>query len=393
MMRRLGAWAICFAVVFCVGCATRNSQNTQRAKRALLEKKIYFEFIETPFAEAMRHISKLSGVQITWDPDLPKKPITLKMTQVSVWVALKWVGKMAGPDAWPDVQRDGSVKITRHSRFSMGIYDVQEIIEPVPDFGTPPDPLRVGLTPETWSPTCSESGLVAEIRALGGKNAWSAGKSIEGRNGKLVIFQTPTVHKKIRNYLKELRVGKRCDVEMEVRIMTGVDFPDLLNRLSLKAGKEFTNKKAGKLVAMVEKSGGRVTRLPDSVFRSRVPGRVSLRKKHSYLSHYTADGTASRQQFYTGFDMKVFAAVSRNRRALTAHLRPAYCQLLATNTKKTSDGNVEVPVLDERWQNLVVKLSSGGCVALLLEPKLKDKRVAGPILVLLNTRVSRARSK
>jgi hypothetical protein len=392
-MRRLGAWAVCLAVALCVGCARRDSQNVRRARvrQALLEKTISFEFVETPFAEAVRHISKLSGVRITWDQDMPRKSITLRMSKVSVWLALEWLGKMARRDASPDVQKDGSVKITRHSRFSMLIYDVQDLIENVPDFCTPPDPLRVGLTPAPWSPAYSDSELVNEIRTLVGKDAWSYGKSIEARNGKLVIVQTAAVHKKIRKYLKQLRLSTRYDLELKVQLMTGANFPGLMKRLGLKPGRKFTGKKARKLIALVEKNGGRTTRLPNSVLRSRVTGRVSLRRKHSYLSYYAADGTACRQQFHTGFDMKVFAAISRDRRLVTAHLRPAYCELLATNKRKTPRGNVEVPVLDERRQDLVVRLSRGGWAALLLESKVKDKRATGPVLVLLATRVVRVR--
>ncbi len=279
----------------------------------------------------------------------------------------------------------------------MRIYDVQDMTEPAPPICTgpflgkgPTPPLRrLGLAPRLWSPgpPGSTAELVDEIRTLIGEDAWSAEKTIEERSSLLVIVQTPAVHEKIMKHLEDLRFGACYGVEMEARLMTAADFPGLMKRLGLRAGQEFTDKQAAALTAAVKENGGRITRFPDSVFRSRVTGHVSQRKKRSYLCYYSDDGTAGRQQFYTGFDMQVFATVPRDQLAARMHLRPAYCELLATDKKETPGGKVEVPVVDERRGDTVITLSHEGWTALLLEPKTRDKRVAGPVLVLIGVQI------
>jgi hypothetical protein len=69
------------------------------AKR--MSRKVAFEFIETPFAEAIAFLNQLTKVNIILDPKslatgIDKTPVTLRVTDISMSSALKWMCVLAG---------------------------------------------------------------------------------------------------------------------------------------------------------------------------------------------------------------------------------------------------------------------------------------------------------
>lgn len=68
-----------------------------------LKKKIDFEFVETPVLEAINFLQQLSGVNMVVDPAVRNKntPITLKLRQMPLRLAMSWILKMAGCTSEP----------------------------------------------------------------------------------------------------------------------------------------------------------------------------------------------------------------------------------------------------------------------------------------------------
>ncbi len=76
-----------------------------------LDKKISFEFVQTPLSEVCKFLSVM-GVKVTCDEELAEKLITLKMKKASIRMTLDWVAKLAGARA--NENKDGSFTITRN---------------------------------------------------------------------------------------------------------------------------------------------------------------------------------------------------------------------------------------------------------------------------------------
>jgi len=69
--------------------------------RKKLERKVTFEFVDTPLDEALTFLSQLVGVKMTLDPKVAasaKTKINLRVTDMTVDLALQWVLKLADLD-------------------------------------------------------------------------------------------------------------------------------------------------------------------------------------------------------------------------------------------------------------------------------------------------------
>jgi tetratricopeptide (TPR) repeat protein len=156
--------------------------------RKKLEKKISFEFVQTPLGEAINHLEKESGVKMVIDPtaaEAARKPITLRLNQATVSLALQWVLKLAGLGY--DLRENAAFISTPEAlapEVKMVIYDVQDL--PV-GAATVAEMIKALVKPET--------GLA--------KSA-----SVEERAGKLVVVARPEVHRDIRKLLDDLRKAK-----------------------------------------------------------------------------------------------------------------------------------------------------------------------------------------
>ncbi|MHC4917057.1 MAG: hypothetical protein ACYTGB_16380, partial [Planctomycetota bacterium] len=201
--------------------------------RRKLEKKVNFEFVQAPLTEAINFLQQVSDVNMIIDPAVKaggEKPITLKMTQASLKLALDWILKLAGLDY---ELRDNAVFISTPDNLKpetkMVIYDIQDLILAIPDFPGPEMDLmanQAGQLPvfNAAPPQAQndEAAIVEMIKQRIRPDTWgpNQGTSIEPRNGKLVVVQRPEVHRMISSLLSDLRSTQKVLVVVEGRLLT-----------------------------------------------------------------------------------------------------------------------------------------------------------------------------
>jgi type II secretory pathway component GspD/PulD (secretin) len=244
--------------------AQRTSQENERKAqepwkeemRRKLARKVTFEFVETPLAEALRFLSDLTKVNIILDPKVvgegaDKVPITLKVTDMDLEQALRWVLRLAELEY--DF-RNQAVFITRKanltSNIELQIYDIRDLTTAITDFPGPRIEAGVGnqasgtggvgvsfTEPAAAAPGLQAADLVALIKdKLLSAEFGDPGTSIEDHEGKLVVMQRPEVQEKIRQLLKSFRETQTIQVLTNVRMVDvnedfleeiGVDFEGL----------------------------------------------------------------------------------------------------------------------------------------------------------------------
>lgn len=158
-----------------------------------LEKKISFDFVDKSFDDAIDTLREHSGVTIIVNAKVLAAGIpnlNLHVTDMTQDLALDWVLKLAGLEK---NLRDGAVYIsTPDARQNEGIqavvYDVKNLTD-VPD--------AIGTV----------AAIADSIRQKVDPSQWDAalGTSMEEMEGRLLIFQRPAMHKKIRRHLKKLQ--------------------------------------------------------------------------------------------------------------------------------------------------------------------------------------------
>jgi Flp pilus assembly secretin CpaC/tetratricopeptide (TPR) repeat protein len=201
--------------------------------RRRLEKKVNFEFIQAPLVEAINFLQSVSEVNMILDPAVKaggERPITLKMSQASLKLALEWILKLANLDY---ELRDNAVFISNPGEFppetTMQIYDVQDLILAIPDFPgpelelTPTGSGGAGALPAAAPQAATdEAQIVDMIKRRIRPDSWAANQntSIEPRNGKLVVVQKPEVHRMIGSLLSDLRSTQKVLVVVEGRLLT-----------------------------------------------------------------------------------------------------------------------------------------------------------------------------
>lgn len=67
---------------------------------AALERRVSFEFVDTPFTKALQSLQALAEVTIVLDPEVTEEaddpPITLKVVDMPLIAAVRWVARLAG---------------------------------------------------------------------------------------------------------------------------------------------------------------------------------------------------------------------------------------------------------------------------------------------------------
>jgi hypothetical protein len=74
-----------------------DSEEWKKEVEKKLKKKVNFEFVQAPLTEALNFLQQVSDVNMVVDPAVRKKnpPITLKMAQAPLRLALSWILKLA----------------------------------------------------------------------------------------------------------------------------------------------------------------------------------------------------------------------------------------------------------------------------------------------------------
>ena len=190
----------------------------QAAIRKKLSRKVSFEFVETPFEEALNFLNSLAKVGIVIDPgalkaDATRTPITLKVTDMELDLALSWICRLA------DLRYEIRDRIFITSRtdaetIQLEIYDLRGLVRTIGELGW------VGPAIDTTKEIAErakndyaerekeEQAFLAAIKTLD-PNGWNDPMtSMEESGGKLIVMQTRAVHAAIAEHLAKLRKAK-----------------------------------------------------------------------------------------------------------------------------------------------------------------------------------------
>jgi len=215
----------------------------KKAMRKQLQRKVSFEFVDTPLSEAINFLQTLTKINIILDPRAAKgganTPITLKVSNMSLGLALEWILKLAELDY---TFKHQAIFITKPENVGraeavLKIYDVRDLTAAVTDFPAPEvGPAgRIGARPSSTAATALQAtpltemikarqrpDMIAEMlqtRVKPDTCAVELGTSIEEREGRLVVLQTPEVHALIAKLLDIFRAGARFQIRVEARFV------------------------------------------------------------------------------------------------------------------------------------------------------------------------------
>ncbi|HEY3321753.1 MAG TPA: hypothetical protein VGP72_14880 [Planctomycetota bacterium] len=204
--------------------------------RKKLSRHVSFEFVDTPLEEAIQFLNTLSKINIIIDPKITaegaqKTPITLRVQDMEMETALKWILRLAELEY--DL-RNQAVFITKKanliSNIELEIYDIRDLTTAITDFPGP----RVDLGAQSaqaggavnpfdtaaQAPTLAPPDLQVLIkeRLLPAEFA-DPQTSIEEQNGKLIVMQRPEVQDRIRALLRSFRETQTIQVLTQVRFV------------------------------------------------------------------------------------------------------------------------------------------------------------------------------
>ena len=205
--------------------------------RRKLQRRVTFEFVDQSLEDAINFLNSLTKVNIIIDPRIAanggnKQPITLRVSDMELELALKWILKLADLDY--DL-RNQAVFITQKANLSsnveLEIYDVRDLTTQITDFPGPRIDLgtQAGniVDPFATQPVVNQlkaPDLVQLIhdRLLPAEFA-DPQTSIAENNGQLVVMQRPEVHEKIRHLLRSIRETQTLQVLTQVRFIDTTD--------------------------------------------------------------------------------------------------------------------------------------------------------------------------
>jgi general secretion pathway protein D len=227
----------------------------KRDVRRMLDRKVTFEFVDTPLQEAIRFLETLTRTTLVLDARAfeggagATSPITLRVSDMPLHLALRWILRLADLDY---VLKDEAVFISTPRNLGgevdLKIYDVRDLTYTITQFAGPELILTAqqqgaGMGPigleESMPEQQFSSGSLADLvmnRVMPGSWAPELGTSIEERSGKLVVMQKPEVHRLIAQLLKTFRESQTLQVMVQSRFLEvresflediGVDFADL----------------------------------------------------------------------------------------------------------------------------------------------------------------------
>jgi type II secretory pathway component GspD/PulD (secretin) len=219
--------------------------------KAQMEKRISFDFVDTPLADVVAFLSNLTGATIILDPAAVQGnevPVTLKVGDMRLGAALDWILRLVNLTY---ALRDQAIFISTKERVadrpSLRIYDVRDLLAAIPDYsGTTLPSMGEGgggggggedlFAGEGGGEGESFTGedLVEFIRETVAPSSWGGeegggGGGAEGegapagtisyRQGKLVIIQTPEIHRQIEDLLSRFRESAALQVHITARFI------------------------------------------------------------------------------------------------------------------------------------------------------------------------------
>jgi tetratricopeptide (TPR) repeat protein len=180
--------------------------------RRKLQRKIDFEFVDTPLDEAVSFLRGQTGATFIVDPSVvaqgaPK--INLRVNDMSSDLALEWILKLS------DLEyslKDNAIVIGKpaslQNTVELQIVDISDLTHEIADFPGPEIPGEAAKRERgTSAPKLTASKIAELVRNRIQPESWdpAMGTSIEERGGKLVITQRPEVQEAVKKVLAELR--------------------------------------------------------------------------------------------------------------------------------------------------------------------------------------------
>ncbi len=224
--------------------------------RKKLTRRVSFEFVDTALEDAIQFLNAMAKVNIIIDPKIAaenanKTPITLRVSEMDVETALKWILRLAELEY--DL-RNQAVFITKKanlvSNVELEIYDIRDLTTAITDFPGP----RVDLSSMADAAGAGAGGAVANPFDTTAATATRGAQdlsvlikekllpaefadpttSIEEQSGKLIVMQRPEVQDRIRQLLRSFRETQT------VQVLTQVRFVDVTDGFLEEIGVHFT---------------------------------------------------------------------------------------------------------------------------------------------------------
>ena len=171
--------------------------------KAWRDRKVTFNFIETPFLEAIAAVQRQAGVEIALDPegaDLRHPEVTLKVTDMKASQALDWICKQVGL-TWV-AKPDNTVVLMTPSRAIAlecvtRVYDIAGILDPT-------------ILPK-WHEPITHEEVIDFITHTMAPGTWGGkyGTSITCQDGKLTVVHREETQGKVAKFLDSWRLALR----------------------------------------------------------------------------------------------------------------------------------------------------------------------------------------
>ena len=199
-----------------------------------LEKRLSFDFVDTPFTNVVTFLQNLTGCNMVIDPagiEGMGPKITLKVTDMKLEPALKWILRLADLDF---ELKDEVIFISKWDKQALHLYEVSELIQLVKQDGAEG---KDGLTPLR---------LISFIKGAIKPATWKKeGVGISYNAGVLAISQTEDLHRSVGEMLKKLLDQNARTVSMNLAVASlGPDdwghFQEFLRETGSLKGKELT---------------------------------------------------------------------------------------------------------------------------------------------------------
>ena len=228
--------------------AQRTSQEARRRPeepwkdevRKKMKRLVSFEFVDTPLEDALKFLDSLTRVNIILDPKAVadganKTPINLRVQDMELELALKWILKLAELEF--DLKNQ-AVYITKKAdvttSIELEIYDIRDLTTTITDFPGPRIDVGTagagtdvsnpfGGPPPTAGLQASDIATLIKEKIMAAEFAADPAFSIEESNGKLVVMQRPEVHERIRQLLRSFRETQTIQVLTQVRFVDVTD--------------------------------------------------------------------------------------------------------------------------------------------------------------------------
>jgi tetratricopeptide (TPR) repeat protein len=207
--------------------------------RKRLQRRVSFEFVDTPLQEAIAFLRSLTNVTMILDPRVVEAgppAINLRVTDMSLELALGWILKLADLDY---ALKDKAIFISKPTSLQedveLRIYDVSDLTLSIQDMPGPDlqvqtvDPTDASVSPgivnpfvqQQAAPQVTAASIKDTIRLHVKPESWdpAQGTSIEERGGKLVVMQRPQVHALIDQLLANFRATQKIMVNVESRFL------------------------------------------------------------------------------------------------------------------------------------------------------------------------------